>query len=427
MKKAGALLELYRRLSPTIAMLVPFLAKYSAKLQKSTDGIASQRNQIIDDSKSLHNCIWFHAASVGEYEQARPVIEQLKNSESRPIVVTHFSSSGYEFAIDNPAGDKHYYLPLDTPSNMKQLVGLLKPAVLVFAKYDCWPNLILEAEAASVPILLISGTLPPKAARLNKITLPLMRDVFNRFSEIGVCSENDAKRFRETMEVSSKVTVTGDTRAEQILRRFHDSANGKTVKMLMQFGEKRLVLGSTWMPEYPIWLPILPRLLSTNPDLKIIIVPHEPTDEHVEHLITRTKKVLNIPATTLSSFTDDELEKRILIVDTVGLLAEIYHTATIAYVGGGLTTGVHSTLEPAANKIPVLFGHKHHNAEEASEMITAGGGFVVNEKNSFDLVHELLNNNEKRNRCGEAAYSVLNARFGSVNKSVEMIKHYLDA
>ncbi len=425
MKRPGALLELYRRLSPTIAMLVPFLAKYSVKLQKATDGIASQREQIAEDSRSLHNCIWFHAASVGEYEQARPVIAELKKTESRLVVVTHFSSSGYEFAQSNPAGDKHYYLPLDTPSNMKQLVNLLKPSVLVFAKYDCWPNLILEAEAASVPILLISGTLPETAARLNKVSLPLMRDIFNRFNEIGVCSQNDAHRFIERMGVSAKVTVTGDTRAEQVLKRFNDSADGPTAIILKNFGEQILVLGSSWPPAYDLWFPILPELLSSNPGLKVIIAPHEPTAEQVDSLVQRLDIKLSIPVTTLSEFENDGIGKRITIVDSVGLLAEIYHCATIAYVGGGFSTGVHSTLEPAANKIPVLFGPIITNAEEAGEMVDSGGGFIIDKDNIFEIVHDLLNDDQKRTRCGKAAYSVLDSRAGSVSKSVTMIKSYL--
>lgn len=425
MKRPGALLELYRRLSPTIAMLVPFLAKYSDKLQKATDGIASQREQIAEDSQSLHNCIWFHAASVGEYEQARPVIAELKRTESRPVVVTHFSSSGYEFAQNNPAGDKHYYLPLDTPSNMKQLVNLLKPSVLVFAKYDCWPNLILEAEAAAVPVLLISGTLPEAAARLNKISLPLMRDIFNRFNEIGVCSKNDAHRFMEKMGVTAKVSVTGDTRAEQVLKRFNDSAEGSSAEILKTLGDQILVLGSSWPPAYKLWLPVLPKLLSSNPNLKIIIVPHEPTADQIEYLVQQLDVKLNIPVTTLSKFENDRIAKQATIVDSVGLLAEIYHCATIAYVGGGFTTGVHSTLEPAANKIPVLFGPKITNAEEAAEMVDSGGGFIIDKDNIFEIVHELLNDDQKRNKCGQAAYSVLNSRAGSVSRSVKMIKNYL--
>ncbi|MBT4291262.1 hypothetical protein HOD41_01100 [bacterium] len=425
MKRPGALLELYRRLSPTIAMLVPFLAKYSVKLQKATDGIASQRKQIAADSQSLHNCIWFHAASVGEYEQARPVIAELKRTESRPVVVTHFSSSGYEFAQNNPAGDKHYYLPLDTPTNMKQLVELLNPSVLVFAKYDCWPNLILEAEAAAVPVLLISGTLPETAARLNKISLPMMRDIFNRFSEIGVCSQNDADRFTKIMGVTAKVTVTGDTRAEQVLKRFNDSADGPTVEILKNFGKQTLVLGSSWQPAYDLWFPVFPKLLSNNPELKIIIVPHEPTAEQIDYLVQHLDIKLNIPVTTLSEFKNDGIGKQITVVDSIGLLAEIYHCATIAYVGGGFTTGVHSTLEPAANKIPVLFGPKIENAEEAGEMVDSGGGFILDKGNIFEIVHDLLNDDQKRNQSGKAAYSVLDSRTGSVSKSVTMIKSYL--
>ncbi len=425
MKRPGALLELYRRLSPTIAMLIPFLAKYSSKLQKATDGIASQREQIAEDSQSLHNCIWFHAASVGEYEQARPVIAELKRTESRPVVVTHFSSSGYEFAENNPSGNKHYYLPLDTPSNMKQLVNLLKPSVLIFAKYDCWPNLILEAEAAAVPVLLISGTLPETAARLNKVSLPLMRDIYNRFSEIGVCSQNDAHRFIEKMGVTAKVTVTGDTRAEQVLKRFNDSADGPTAEILKNFGEQRLVLGSSWQPAYDLWFPAFPRLIADNPGLKIIIVPHEPAAEQIDYLVQHLDNKLNIPVTTLSEFNDNGIEKQVVIVDSVGLLAEIYHCATIAYVGGGFTTGVHSTLEPAANKIPVLFGPKIENAEEAGEMVESGGGFILDKNNVFEIVNNLLNDDQKRNSCGNAAYSILDSRAGSVSRSVMMIKNYL--
>jgi len=127
----------------------------------------------------------------------------------------------------------------------------------------------------------------------------------------------------------------------------------------------------------------------------------------------------------LSEFNDNGIEKRVVIVDSVGLLAEIYHCATIAYVGGGFTTGVHSTLEPAANKIPVLFGPKIENAEEACEMVDSGGGFIIDKNNIFEIVNGLLNDNQKRNQSGRAAYSVLDSRTGSVSRSVAMIKSYL--
>ncbi|MBT3317425.1 hypothetical protein HN388_05520, partial [bacterium] len=141
----------------------------------------------------------------------------------------------------------------------------------------------------------------------------------------------------------------------------------------------------------------------------------------VQHLDIK----LNIPVTTLSEFKNDGIGKQITVVDSIGLLAEIYHCATIAYVGGGFTTGVHSTLEPAANKIPVLFGPKIENAEEAGEMVDSGGGFILDKGNIFEIVHDLLNDDQKRNQSGKAAYSVLDSRTGSVSKSVTMIKSYL--
>lgn len=425
----GPLLNLYRLISPLAARALPLLARVSTKLKtgvQGRQGLAARSAAVADQ---VRTGVWFHVTSVGEYEQARPIIMALKaEPDAPPIIVTHFSPSGYEFALKRPCADHHDYLPWDTPAEMKPLVALWQPRLLVFVKFDCWPNQVLAADQAGVPIVLLAGSLQPESTRLKPLSRKLYRDIFNRFAHIGVCTEDDRRRFVDQLKVSSPVTVTGDTRVEQVILRYESAQDGDTARRLKDLGGRLLILGSTWPPDEKLWLPILKTLLDRFPDLRVVLTPHEPLPHRLESLEARLgdKSIRCCRLSTLMAADTDGAAARVILVDSIGVLAEIYRAGHLAYVGGSFTTGVHNTMEPAVAKMPVLFGPVIRNAEEAGVLVRRGAGFVVAKPEAaLAKATELLSDADLLEQTGHIALDVVLDQRGATLQSLDVIRPYV--
>jgi len=347
-----------------------------------------------------------------------------------PIVVTHFSPSGYDFAQRRPCADYHDYLPFDQPHDMERLLAAWQPRLLVFVKFDCWPNQVLAADRADVPMILLAGSLHPGSTRLKAFAKPLYRDVFDRFAHLGVCTTEDQRRFVDGLGTTAEVTVTGDTRAEQVILRYEDAQGGKTCEQLRSLGGRLLILGSTWQPDENLWLPVLSQLLTEFPDLRVVMTPHEPLPGRLadlEHDLTQLK----IPHQRLSTFMDGPVPgadhfARIILVDSIGVLAEIYRAGHLAYVGGSFTTGVHNTMEPAVARLPVMFGPKIKNAEEAGLLERRGVGFILKKPaDALDCAQRLLSPEGDLTGLGKRARDVVLEQRGATERSMEVILKYL--
>ena len=416
--------RLYALLARATLPLLPSAAPFSAKLRRGLEGRRGLSARLDAAAEQVAGGIWLHATSVGEYEQALPIVRGLREAGLGPVAITHFSPSGRDYATRRPAGDAHAYLPLDHPDTMRALVRAWRPRVLVFVKYDCWPGLVRAADEAEVPVLLLSGSLPPGSSRRRAPWRTFFRAVFDRFTHLGVGSEADARRFTEDMGVTAPVTVTGDTRAEQVLARFTAGEDGGLADGLAAWGGRRLVLGSTWPPDEALWHPVLPGVLADHPDLNVVWVPHEPAPERVSDILERCRAD-GLPSHRLSDGPVPD-EARCLVVDRVGVLAEIYRAGHAAYVGGSFTTGVHSTLEPAAASLPVCFGPRIDNAEEALALVERGAGFVLRTPAEAEArLRALLDDDAARRAAGETARAVVEAQIGAAARSVELIRRYL--
>lgn len=416
--------RLYAALARATRPLLPLAAPFSAKLRRGLAGRRGLAERLDAAAEHAAGGVWLHATSVGEYEQALPLIRRLRELDVGPLAVTHFSPSGRDYARDNPAADVHDYLPWDHPDEVRALVRAWRPRALVFVKYDCWPALVRAADEAGVPVLLLSGALPPHSVRRRPPWRPFFRAVFERFAHLGVGSEADARRFRDDLGVSTPVTVTGDTRAEQVLTRFAAAADGGLADRLADWGGRRLILGSTWPPDEDLWRPALPGLLADHPDLNVILVPHEPEPERMAALAARCRAD-GLPTHRLSDGPDPG-GARCLLVDRVGVLAELYRVGFAAYVGGSFTTGVHSTLEPAAASLPVGFGPRIANAEEALAMVARGAGTVLRTADRADAwLRGLLADDTARRAAGAGAREVVEAQIGAASRSVELLSRYL--
>ncbi len=429
-KPQGALLRLYHTLSPALVGLTHQVAPFSPKLNAGVRGRQDLMQKLAEVAPAVRGGVWFHVTSVGEYEQARPIIEALKRQDNPPpVMVTHFSPSGYDFATQRPCADTHQYLPFDHPEDMGRLMDLWQPHLLVFVKFDCWPNQVLAAVERQVPVVLLAGSLHPKSTRLHPLLKPLYREVFDHFAHIGVCTEDDARRFTENLGVSSPVTVTGDTRVEQVILRFEAARDGATATELKKMGGRLLILGSTWPPDEKLWLPILPDLLLKFPDLRVVLTPHEPLPERLEALEKRMAR-LDIASCRLSQLMQTgavaQRKTRVILVDSIGVLAEIYRAGHLAYVGGSFTTGVHNTMEPAVASMPVMFGPRIQNAEEAGLLVSRQAGFVLQKPaEALAQASALLSDENLLLETGSEARQIVLDQRGATERSLRAIAPYL--
>lgn len=428
----GPALRTYRALSPVLAAAAGLAAPALPKLREGLEGRRGLDARLAAAAPRLQGCAWFHVTSVGEYEQARPLVAALRELRpGLPVAVTHFSPSGRRFAERRPCADVHEYLPLDRPGAMARLVASWRPRLLVFVKFDCWPNQVLEADRAGVPIVLMAGSLRPGSFRLHPLARPLYRDVFDRFAHLGVCTEEDRLRFVDRLGVRCPVSVTGDTRAEQVILRWESARGGAVAATLQGLGGRLLVLGSTWPPDEALWLPVLARLRAERPDVRIVLTPHEPSPARLAQL-EKALAAAGLATTRLSALGGGSAgapapAPDVVLVDSVGQLAEIYRAGHLAYVGGSFTTGVHNTMEPAVAGMPVLFGPVIDNAEEAGEMVRRGAGQVVRRpQEALAAALRLLGDEAARAAAAAAAREVVLGQRGATARSLAVLAPLLD-
>jgi len=426
----GFLLGLYRGLSPVLSAATRLAGPLSPKLAEGIAGRRGLMDRLTAGAPLVRGGVWFHVTSVGEYEQARPIIAAIKDRpDPPPVAVTHFSPSGYEYAKSRPCADLHDYLPFDHPGDMDRLMDLWQPRLLVFVKFDCWPNQVVAAVERDIPVVLVAGSLQPHSARLKPLGRPLFRDVFNRFAHLGVCTPEDRERFLDGMGVTCPVSVTGDTRVEQVILRYEAAQAGETAARLRELGGRLLILGSTWPPDEKLWLPVLGELLESNPELRVVLTPHEPTASRLGSLETDLdrREILHCRLSRLMADPPGSgQDARVILTDSIGVLAEIYRAGDLTYVGGSFTTGVHNTMEPAVASMPVMFGPMIHNAEEAGLLVRRGAGFILEKPDqALTVAGSLLKDPARLKTLGETARQIVLDQRGATKRSMAMIEPYL--
>ena len=364
--------------------------------------------------------IWFHASSLGEFEQGRPMMEKIKAEHPEyKILLTFFSPSGYEVRKNYNGVDVICYLPFDTPYRVKKFLNLANPSIAVFIKYEFWGNYLQELKHRNIPVYIISSIFRRDQLFFQWFGYPY-RKMLYCFTHLFVQDDRSAALLKEFG--ITNVTVTGDTRFDRVLDVRNQARELSPVEHFVCEGgkEKRLTLvaGSSWPQDEEILIPYF----NEHPEMKLIIAPHEIHREHLMYI----ESLLKRPSVRLSDvFHDQSLAegKDCLIVDSFGLLSSIYRYGTIAYIGGGFGAGIHNTLEAAVYGIPVLFGPKYHKFKEAKDLIKVGGGFSVSDKQSFcEKLDELLTYQEVLEAAGESAGQFVNGNAGATDKILRIIK-----
>lgn len=411
-------------------------ARFSPKIREGLAGRQSVFDSITKQLKSarlLSQTAWFHFTSVGEFEQAKPLIEALKD-EVR-IVLTYFSPSVHSNVTSYPHHDAAIYLPLDTARNAERLFQIINPSLLIFSKFDIWPNLVWCTAKRGVPIALIAGTLHPESKRLTSFARPFFREVHRCISVHCVISEDDAQRFRLICPSSAQIEVTGDTRFDRVYQRAV-TVNGNADFFPGQSTLERpiLIAGSTYFADEQVVLEAYQRLhenASHTPDFNslphVILVPHEPTAERINEI----RAQLAAQGLSWVCFSDlqegvDLSQTDVIVIDTVGLLAQLYRLGDVAFVGGSFHGSVHNVMEPAAMAKPILFGPTIHNAYEAGILRTRGAAQLINNPQEMaDVLTSLLSDAAERNRMGQIGKQVIEENLGASERTLTQIRAYL--
>ncbi|MBX2926669.1 MAG: 3-deoxy-D-manno-octulosonic acid transferase [Saprospiraceae bacterium] len=352
----------------------------------------------IADFPSGARRIWIHCASLGEFEQGRPLIEALRKAhpDSR-ILLSFFSPSGYELRKDYPAADYIFYLPADTRANARRLVETVKPDLVIFVKYEFWLNTLSTLFERKVPVLLVSALFRPGQVFFRPYGKTWL-EALRRFRHIFV-QDAASKALLESYGLNNS-TVAGDTRVDRVLQLVTTAVEIPEIKQFA--GEAALLIaGSTWPPDEAILVDLLKNGFPKG--WKLVIAPHEPGEASLRHL----EKLLPCASLRFSQLHNGKTpdDATVLLIDNVGMLAALYKYGIVAYIGGGFGAGIHNTLEPMAFGLPVMFGPRHQKFREAVEMVAAGAAISV--KNA-DALREAMNRFQSVEQCMEAIPPILN-------------------
>jgi 3-deoxy-D-manno-octulosonic-acid transferase len=362
--------------------------------------------------------IWFHCASLGEFEQGRPVIEAVKkNFKGYKILLTFFSPSGYEVRKKYDQADYVFYLPADTPSNAKRFVEITKPSLVYFVKYEFWFNYINELSANKIPLFYISSIFRPtqhffkpwgKWARMNlrKITHFFVQNEqsIDLLHKIGVYH----------------VEVSGDSRFDRVLQ-IRDEQ--RDIPLLPEFTQYSLTLvaGSTWSPDEDVLKEVMEQ---SKTDFRLVIAPHIVSEDHINELLQKFSSFN--PILFSAARAKDFVKNRVLIINTIGKLSFIYRYANIAYIGGGFGSGIHNTLEAATYGLPVIFGPNYQKFNEAVELVELGAAFPVhNADECFEVFDSLTGNRTECLQAGNFAKEYVEKKGGATSKIIAKTREYI--
>lgn len=406
---------------PLLKSILYLLGIFNPKIK---EGIKGRKNLFGNLNKNIskldrnNKTFWFHSSSLGEFEQAKPIIEKLKQDRKINIVVTFFSPSGYINSLKYPYADLISYLPFDTQKGISKFINIIKPSAVLFMRYDYWPNTVWLLSKNKIPIFVVDATMAKDSKRKLPIVKSFHKNLFKNFTKILTVSDEDKLSFMDFDIPENRLLTVGDTRFDRV---FQKSIFAKTKNLFRNEiikGKKILVLGSTWEADEEVILPTIKKILKYMDNVLVVIAPHEPTQKRLEELEYSSP---GIP-TIRFSYKNDYKNEKIILIDSIGILLTLYFYADIAYVGGSFKQGIHNVIEPAVYGIPVIYGPKNKNSQEAQVMINKGCGIVIkNKKEAYKIFRDLLTNDKKRKGLGTVAEEYVNKNIGATEKIIKEI------
>ena len=356
--------------------------------------------------------IWFHAASLGEFEQGRPLIERIRKEYPQyKILQTFFSPSGYEVRKNYDGADIVCYLPIDTPSNVKKFIDLVNPCMVFFVKYEFWQNYLNALSKRGVPVYSVSSIFRPGQIFFRWYGKSYQQ-VLKTFAHLFVQNE-ESKQLLAEIGVKN-TTVVGDTRFDRVL---DICAAAKQLPLVQKFKGDALtfVAGSSWGPDEDIFI----KYFNAHPEMKLIIAPHVVNDGHLKEIESKLQR----SCIRYTKATEENVEQAdCLIIDCYGLLSSIYRYGEISYIGGGFGVGIHNVLEAAVYGIPVIFGPNNKKFREAQHLLANKGGFEINGYEDFEqLMNKFLADEAYLKQSGQAAGDYVKGNAGAMDKIMKRV------
>ncbi len=372
-----------------------------------------QQLETFSSTRTGHPVIWLHCASLGEFEQGRPVIEKIKEQfPHHQIALTFFSPSGYELRKDYALADLVCYLPMDQPGKASRFVQQLNPDLAIFVKYEFWINHLRALRQNDIPVVLISAVFR-KEQLFFKPYGNLFLQELKAFDQLFIQDEASARLLEKTG--IEQYTIAGDTRIDRVI---DIAQNVKNYPNISDFcaHKKILICGSTWGGDEDILLPFINEELAT--DWKAIIAPHDIRPSRIAQIAQK----LTVSHQRYSQLNPETIgDSRVLIIDNIGMLSALYQYGTIAYIGGGFGVGIHNTLEPMAFEVPVIFGPKFEKFIEAREMTSRGGAFSIDNAAAFREVFQALQLPENYQAATAVIRQFLQENQGSTKQIVQYL------
>ncbi len=360
---------------------------------------------------------WFHAASLGEFEQGRPIIESFRKAyPDYKILLTFFSPSGYEVRKDYDKADIICYLPIDTFTNARRFLRIIRPEVAFFIKYEFWYNYLHILRHRQVPVYSVSSIFRPEQIFF-KWYGRSYRHVLHCFTKFYVQNEQ-SRELLATLGITD-VEVTGDTRFDRVIR---IAEQAKSIPIIETFrgNSKTFIAGSSWQPDENIFLPYLSR----HRDWKVIIAPHVISESHLQQITNQLQDRRVVRYTQIAN-SDTQLlqEAEVLIIDCFGLLSSIYRYGDVAYIGGGFGAGIHNLPEAAVWRLPVIFGPNHARFQEAADLKACGGGIAINGADDFcRIMDTFISDDNARQQAAQAAYEYVKSRSGATDRLLHSLR-----
>lgn len=364
--------------------------------------------------------IWVHTASLGEFEQGRPIIENLQVSfPDHKILLTFFSPSGYEVRKNYNGADYVAYLPIDSPDNAKQFIDLVHPQLVIFIKYEFWFNYINELYINKIP-LIFASVIFRSSQYFFKPWGKWFAKQLNKISYLFVQNEESLKLL-DSIKVHH-ADVSGDTRFDRVIELPEEDVSYPIVDEF-KCNSKILMGGSTWPPGEKILLNLL---AGSDEDFKLIIAPHMINKEHIDDILNRFEDFN--PVRYSEGITDKLQKSKVLIIDSIGILSMLYRYAHIAYIGGGFGVGIHSLLEASTYGVPVIFGPNYSRFREAIDLKDNKGGFPIENSNEcLEIFNRLMKDHEFYNQSSASAVDYVRNNAGATLSIICIVKEYIVA
>lgn len=425
LKSGGFRMKLYEAATRIGTLLARIPAMKNDKMRAALNGRAKGVRGWVIRKIDERPVVLIHVASAGEYEGARPLIDRLLESGDVQIAVS-FSSPSAKPVVEATEGLWAFgFLPMDYLIEQLQLLARLDPMVVLIFKHDFWPNLLRAASALKIPIGLINANFHAKSNRKYPIVKGFHKLFMKHLTFVWTVSEADSKRVEPLLSGRTELAVGGDTRYDRVLRRA-ELGRERFKALKAALGESKVIIaGSSWQPGEKIVYGAFGNLRKQYPELKLIVAPHEPTTEALQRNINAAESI-GATVINLSQWQGEKIDADIILVDSIGILADIYTVGWAAYVGGGFGIGVHSVIEPAAHGLPVTFGPNNHVSHEAGLLIKCEGGFVVSTTSDLEtLWGKWLADPAEYERVSQAAQKLVTDHAGVTEKLMERLKLYL--